>query len=827
MKSSRLFRFTNTIKPSTTKQCIQIASLTSLSLLVAACSFQSSHALPSHTVSTDIKPQHVQAYKTSESAELIIEKAAKVLPSEAQLSYHQREFSAFIHFGPNTFTAKEWGNGMENPAIFNPSKLDTDQWCQTMKLAGMKTVILTAKHHDGFVLWQSRYTEHGVMSSPFKAGKADVVKALADSCRAQGLKLGVYLSPADLYQIEAADGLYGNLSEYSPRTIPKQVSGRPFTDKRTFTVQADDYNEYFMSQLFELLTEYGPIHEVWFDGAHPKRKGGQKYIRAQWYQMINALAPQAVIFGGPDVRWVGNESGDTRDSEWSVIPVEHGLTNLDRRAEDLGSRARILADNYQVYGKDYQADRLVYMIAEVNTSIRKGWFFRDDTHQDVRSTDDVFDIYERSVGGNGSFLLNIPPNREGRFSPRDVKVLLELGERIRETYGIDLLQGAKGPESVLDGNDSSFWQTNELVNDSDNYNIRDSDKKNSFEITLPNKKLINRFVLQEAIATHSQRIEEHALDAWLDGQWQEVAAATTVGYKKILRFAPIETSKFRVRIIEGRLQPTVMSVAAHYYQPRPSSIVIGKNIDGKVSLTAVEHTFKWKKQTKAFDKEAKLAKTHFYYTVDGSEPTINSSLYSQPFSMGSGTVKARAFIKESGITTGGAVASKTFGITKQGWKLLTVSSENSPCQNPKFPACLAKYAFDDNPATSWLTANDTYAQAEGALTKGVIAGDFIALDLGREYALSAFTYLPRQDSQAEGVVVAGMIEQGTIEISDDGKSWLTIERFEFGNIVNDPVMRTHYFKQSVTTRYIKIISNSNAQGSKQAGAAELGFLAID
>ena len=204
-----------------------------------------------------------------ESKDSIILKAAHVVPTTNQYKALQNEYIAFVHFGPNTFTRMEWGNGVEDPMVFNLQNLDTDQWCEAMKAGGMKMVILTVKHHDGFCLWQSRYTKHGVMSSPFKDGKGDILKELSESCSKYDLKLGIYLSPADLYQIENKEGLYGNLSKYTERLIPRPVEGRPFKNKTTFKFIVDDYNEYFLNQLFELLTEYGPIHEVWFDGAHP------------------------------------------------------------------------------------------------------------------------------------------------------------------------------------------------------------------------------------------------------------------------------------------------------------------------------------------------------------------------------------------------------------------------------------------------------------------------------------------------------------------------------------------------------------------------------
>ena len=289
--------------------------------------------------------QNTIPVEPGDTKEQIIEKAAHVVPTANQLAALQREFIAFIHFGPNTFTRMEWGNGMEDPKVFDLKELDTDQWCEAMKAAGMKLVILTAKHHDGFVLWQSRYTTHGIMSSNFQGGKGDIMKSLSESCRKYGLKLGIYLSPADLYQIESPDGLYGNLSKPTKRTIPREVEGRPFANTTRFEFVVDDYNEYFLNQLFELLTEYGPIDEVWFDGAHPKRKGGQQYDYHAWKTLIKALAPNAVVFGREGTRWCGNEGGRTRDTEWNIIPYEANPDTMSVFADltdlDLGSRERL------------------------------------------------------------------------------------------------------------------------------------------------------------------------------------------------------------------------------------------------------------------------------------------------------------------------------------------------------------------------------------------------------------------------------------------------------------------------------------------------------
>ncbi len=493
-------------------------------------------------------PAHTCRIDPDDNQDSILVKAAHLVPTRQQYAALQDEFIAFAHFGPNTFTRREWGTGMEDPAVFDPDTLDTDQWCRAMVAAGMTKVILTAKHHDGFCLWQSRYTKHGVMSSPWKDGQGDVVGELSESCRKYGIKLGIYLSPADLYQIESPDGLYGNLSSYTERTIPRKVEGRPFTDTTTFRFVVDDYNEYYLNQLYELLTEYGPIAEVWMDGAHPKRKGGQQYAFAAWEKLIRTLAPDAVIFGRQDIRWCGNEAGHTRESEWNVIPYEEDPAELtyfrDITADSVGGRAQL-----------YRAKFLHYQPAETNTSIRDGWFYRDDSLQRVKTADEIFDIYERAVGGNSIFLLNIPPDRHGRFPARDVAVLEEVGRRIRDTYGTDLLRGAKGPGALLD-QDPGTWQSFKCVD-------------SSLVIRCPETITLNRFVIQEDIANHGERVEAHALDAWIDGKWKEIARGTNVGYKRILRFPEVTTERLRLRIPKYREQPALNKVSAHHY-PGPS-----------------------------------------------------------------------------------------------------------------------------------------------------------------------------------------------------------------------------------------------------------------
>lgn len=738
----------------------KLSSIIALTMVATAATAQTQNIPLANTILVD----------GNDSKELILEKAVHVVPTDNQLAALKNEFIAFIHFGPNTFTRREWGTGEEDPKVFDLKELHTDQWCETMKAAGMKMVIFTAKHHDGFVLWQSRYTKHGVMSSNFENGKGDVLKALAASCKKYGLKLGIYLSPADLFQIESPEGLYGNLSKYTTRTIPREVPGRPFENKTKFQFVVDDYNEYFLNQLFELLTEYGPINEVWFDGATPKTKGGQQYNYIAWKKLIHTLAPHAVIFGKEDVRWCGNEAGGTRDTEWNVVAYAqnpdtanyfHDMTDVD-----LGSREKL-------YGAKY----LHYEEAETNTSIREGWFYRDDSAQKVRSADDVFDMYERSVGGNSTFLLNIPPNRQGKFSPEDVGVLKETGKRISETYGKNLFAGASGPRAILD-------------NDLSTYMILDHPAK-EVVITTASPITINRFMIQEAITTHSERVEKHAVDAWVNGQWQEIVSATNIGYKRILRFPDITSSKFRLRILESRFDPAIATIGAYKYKTRPQQLQISRDAKGMVTIAPAKDNFGWKPHhedaTKNLNGDIKI-----YYTTDGTEPSASSNVYSQPFKLGKGEIKAVVIeAKERG-----AVASQKFGISKELWIMLNVSSEDT-----KHPAISA---FDTDNNTWWQSNENGLPQ-------------FIAIDLGKSYTLKSFAYTPQ--SKIRG----GMMAKGTIKVSDDGKSWKDAGSFTFGNLVNDPTTRTYNLPKAVTARYVRIEATALEGEGKSLTIGELDF----
>ncbi|MBK7107027.1 MAG: alpha-L-fucosidase [Ignavibacteriae bacterium] len=708
----------------------------------------------------------------------ILLKSISVKPHPRQYEWQKNEFTAFIHFGVNTFTGREWGTGFEDPKIFNPTKLNTDQWCEAMNSAGMKMAILTVKHHDGFCLWQTRYTDHSVKSSTWENGNGDVLKNLSKSCEKYNIKLGVYLSPADLYQIENENGLYGNGSEYTERIIPRKVDGREFKDKRTFKFVVDDYNEYFMNQLFELLTEYGPVYEVWFDGAHPKTKGGQQYTYNYWYELIRELAPQAVIFGkGPDVRWCGNEAGETRESEWSIIPINGDPKNWtwpDMTDNDLGSINKleecINADGF-----------LHWYPAETNTSIRNGWFWRDET-QAVKTSEEILDVWYRSVGGNTVFLLNIPPSNEGLFSTRDVKVLENVGEKIKKTFATNLVKDAE----VKASSEKNNFQAKNIIDDdlSTCWMPVDKDTLPNLEISFRSKKNFNRIVLQEQIQDFSQRISEFEIEALINNSWQKIAEGKTVGYKKICRTATVQSDKIKIKILDSRLNPTINNFGLFYEEISITNPIISRDKNGLVSIKC--------------NPIGPIIK----YTTDGSIPNINSQTFINPISLkNKGIIKAITF--DSDLNNKSEVVTKEYDICKSKWSIQNVSSEQTDNNEQ------AIKAIDDDENTNWISRWRPDSPNHP---------HFIEINLGEEIILEGFTYLPRRE------IINGTIKEFTFYTSLDGKNWEKIIKREFSNIKNNPVEQKILFQQNVDARFIKLESINEINENPWASAAEIGVI---
>lgn len=464
-----------------------------------------------------------------------IRNAAYVTPSPRQVAWQRLEFYGFAHFGVNTFTNREWGEGTEDPAIFNPTDLDARQWVQAFKAAGMRGLILTAKHHDGFCLWPSAHTRHSVASSPWRGGKGDVVAEVAAACREGGLAFGVYLSPWDRHEPRYGD---------SPA-----------------------YNAFYLAQLRELLTGYGPLFSVWFDGACGEGPNGKRqvYDWERYYALIRELQPDAAIsIMGPDVRWVGNEAGRSRESEWSVVPAllrDRGrIAGASQQAEseppihgreaDLGSRARIAG-----------VRNLVWYPAEVDTSIRPGWFYHPEEDDKVRSLEELLAIYYGAVGGNATLLLNVPPDRRGLIHEADVARLTAVGDALRRTFATDLADGARvtasatrqpearhGASAVLDGDPDTFWMA------------PPGETTATLTLEWPGSRTFDVISLQEAI-TRGQRIERVCVSAeGDDGVWRPVAETTTVGHRRLLRVAPVTARRVRIEILESRESPTLATV---------------------------------------------------------------------------------------------------------------------------------------------------------------------------------------------------------------------------------------------------------------------------
>ena len=459
--------------------------------------------------------------RADDGAAGIIRKAANVVPSDRQLRWQELELTGFIHFGINTFTNREWGDGKEDPAAFNPTALDARQWVRTCREAGIKQIILTAKHHDGFCLWPSKYTEHSVKKSPWKGGQGDVVKETADACKAYGIGFGVYLSPWDRNSLYFGD------------------SAR--------------YNDYFINQLTELLTNYGRIDEVWFDGANGEGPNGKKqvYDFNRWYSHIRKLQPQAVIaVMGPDVRWVGTESGYGRETEWSVVPADKlvpekiaassqqkaGFAPMNLMDKDLGSRSKIS-----------RAESLVWYPAEIDVSVRPGWFYHPAEDGKVKSPEQLLDIYYSSVGRNGVLLLNIPPDTKGQIHAEDSLHLREWKRLIDETFAQNLLKKAittgngRDAKALLDGKQTTYWTNT------------GKDTAATVEFSLEEAKTFDVLLLQENIRA-GQRIEQFVLEYKEGEEWKKIAEGTTVGYKRLLRFQPVTASRVRLRI-NARLNP--------------------------------------------------------------------------------------------------------------------------------------------------------------------------------------------------------------------------------------------------------------------------------
>ena len=418
---------------------------------------------------------------------------ARPVPTPAQLRWQREEVAIFVHFTVNTFTGREWGDGTESPALFAPSALDARTWARAARAAGARAMVLTAKHHDGFCLWPTRTTGHSVRASPWRGGAGDVVREFVDACRAEGLGAGLYLSPWDRHEPSYGD---------TPR-----------------------YNDFYGAQLRELLTGYGPIGEVWFDGANGEGPNGKRQVY-DWpriHRIVRDLQPDAVIFSdaGPDVRWIGNEKGVAGETCWSTIdPAAVPYPGYD--APGVGE----ILQRGDPHGS-------VWRPGETDVSIRPGWFWRAEEDAQVRSVDNLLDLYFTSVGRNSKLLLNVPPTRTGRFHSTDAARLEAFGARLRAMRDTDAASGARVSRSG-----------------------------GMVELTLPGPVTFDVVSLQEDIG-RGQVVERYRVEAMAGGAWSTISRGTTIGYRKLDRVTPLAASRVRL-VVESSLDtPQIARVSLH------------------------------------------------------------------------------------------------------------------------------------------------------------------------------------------------------------------------------------------------------------------------
>lgn len=449
------------------------------------------------------------------------------IPAARQRAWHELELYGFVHFTVNTFTDREWGYGDESPAVFNPTDFDAGALARIAKEAGLGGLILTAKHHDGFCLWPSRYTEHSIARSPYRGGRGDIVGELAAACRREGIRFGIYLSPWDRHRAD-----YGQPS----------------------------YLEYYRAQLTELLTHYGPIFEVWFDGANggdgfyggareQRRIDAHSYYGwAETWALVRKLQPEAVIFsdGGPDVRWVGNERGRAGDPCWATLKAaEFSPGAADAARLNQGDR-----------------DGTHWVPAECDVSIRPGWFYHAAEDHQVKSGAELMELYFASVGRGASLLLNLPPDRRGRIHENDVAALRDFRERREALWAENLARGAKvaasnereggaefGAARMVDGDKASFWAADDGVTEA------------TVELDLGRGAVVGVVDLREPIRL-GQRIDRFSVEIWREGCWREVARGTSIGARRLVRLEPVLTERVRLRVA-GPVCPALAEVGLY------------------------------------------------------------------------------------------------------------------------------------------------------------------------------------------------------------------------------------------------------------------------
>ena len=660
------------------------------------------------------------------------------VPTENQMRWQEMEYYAFIHFSLNTYTDQSWGYGDEDLNLFNPTELDCRQWARICKDAGMKGIIITAKHHSGFCLWPSEYTEYSVKNTPWKDGKGDVVRELADACKEYGLKMGIYVSPWDR-----------NHAEY----------GSP------------EYITYFRNQIRELLTNYGEIFEIWFDGANGGNGyyGGANEVRKidrktyyDWqptYKMIRELQPKIVIWNDngdrADLRWVGTEEGYVGETNWSL----------------LNSTGDVPFDmlHYGVENGD------AWVPGEVNTSIRPEWFYHPSEDDKVKTLPQLMDTYYRSFGHNATLLLNFPVMPNGLIHPNDEKAAIEFANEVEKAFAVNLAENAKAEASAVRGKSKLYSAENVIDGDKNTYWATDDDITNaSVMLDFGSSILFNRVVIQEYIRL-GQRVKAFTVEVFTNDGWTEVSSATTIGYKRILRFPTVETSKLRITINDAKSCPLISNIGVYQAEPLLNSPEIRRNQKGEISISTDD------------------IGPFFYYTLDGSEPTTTSKKYELPVPT-QGKVKVKAIAYDPATGKSSPVGTEKFDICRKDWKIVRIEDEK------------AAALLDGNPETVW------HNNGEGKMPLDLV------IDLGSEQNLCGFKYLPDQNKRS-----AGIITEYEFYTSPDGKKWKLQSKGEFSNIKNNPLWQLRKF-ETARGRYVKFRALKNTKNDIVAGYAEFDVI---